>query len=81
MQYTLDVLKTLPVVRGVVASEKAKILEQLRGAVSEEAPGLPPLVAIPQEGLPKRMVLNTLTKMHGQDTTPAHRDSSMSGTT
>lgn len=79
----LDILKTLPVVRGVVAAEKAKILEQLRGATDapDEDGAMPPLTALPAEGLPRRMVLRMLTKMHGGDTTPAHRDSSMSGTT
>jgi len=71
------------VVRGVVAKEKAKILDQLRGATdsNEEDGATPPLTALPAEGLPRRMVLRMLSKMHGGDTTPAHRDSSMSGTT
>ena len=67
----------------MVAKEKAKILDQLRGATdsNEEDGATPPLTALPAEGLPRRMVLRMLSKMHGGDTTPAHRDSSMSGTT
>jgi sphinganine-1-phosphate aldolase len=75
-----ETLKALPVIRGIVAREKAKIIAEMDSDMRNKAASEPPrLVALPTQGMSLKAILAEAENRRSKDMQWTTRSSTMSG--